>query len=31
FFIWVLRSAKTEQVEEEEFKITQNSTLREAL
>ncbi|MGB5326277.1 MAG: NADH:ubiquinone reductase (Na(+)-transporting) subunit D [Pseudomonadales bacterium] len=30
-FIWVLRSAKKEQVEVEEFKITQNSTLREAL
>ncbi|MBT8149038.1 MAG: NADH:ubiquinone reductase (Na(+)-transporting) subunit D [Pseudomonadales bacterium] len=31
FFIWVLRAAKTEQVESEEFKITKNSTLREAL
>lgn len=31
FFIWVLRAAKTEQVEVEEFKITKNSTLREAL
>lgn len=31
FFIWVLRCAKTEQVETEEFKITKNSTLREAL
>lgn len=31
FFIWVLRAAKTDQVEEEEFRITQNSTLREAL
>ena len=31
FFIWALRAAKTEQVEVEEFKITKNSTLREAL
>lgn len=31
FFIWVLRSKKKEQVETEEFKITKNSTLREAL
>lgn len=31
FFIWVLRARKTEQVEEEEFKIAKNSTLREAL
>jgi len=31
FFIWVLRAKKTEQVESEEFKITKNSTLREAL
>ncbi len=31
FFIWVLRARKTEQVETEEFKITKNSTLREAM
>lgn len=31
FFIWVLRAKKKEQVETEEFKITKNSTLREAL
>lgn len=31
FFIWVLRAKKTEQVETEEFRITKNSTLREAL
>ncbi len=31
FFIWVLRAKKPEQVEEEEFRITKNSTLREAL
>ena len=31
FFIWVLRAKKKEQVEVEEFKITKNSTLREAL
>lgn len=31
FFIWVLRWKKTDQVEHEEFKITRNSTLREAL
>ncbi len=30
-FIWVLRSKKTDQVESEEFKITKNSVLREAL
>ncbi len=30
-FIWVLRSKKAEQVEKEEFKITRNSTLREAM
>jgi len=31
FFIWVLRARKTDQVEVEEFKITKNSTLREAM
>jgi Na+-transporting NADH:ubiquinone oxidoreductase subunit D len=31
FFIWVLRARKTDQVETEEFKISRNSTLREAL
>ena len=31
FFIWVLRSRKTEQVESEEFKITKNSKLQEAM
>ncbi len=31
FFIWVLRARKTDQVEAEEFKISRNSTLREAL
>lgn len=31
FFIWVLRTSKKEQVETEEFKISRNSTLREAL
>lgn len=31
FFIWVLRARKPEQVETEEFKISRNSTLREAL
>lgn len=31
FFIWVLRAKKKEQVEVEEYKITKNSTLREAL
>lgn len=30
-FIWVLRAKKTDQVETEEFKITKNSVLREAL
>jgi len=30
-FIWVLRARKTDQVETEEFKITKNSTLREAM
>lgn len=31
FFIWALRAKKTDQVESEEFRITKNSTLREAL
>ena len=31
FFIWALRARKKDQVEVEEFKISKNSTLREAL
>lgn len=31
FFIWALRARKKDQVEVEEFKITKNSSLREAL
>lgn len=31
FFIWILRSKKKDQLETEEFKITKNSVLREAM